>query len=51
LQVLVEPRPRILGTIANDSAALVMAYLPCVHGGQAVAEASLLTVIVIISMR
>jgi hypothetical protein len=36
--ILVEPRPRILGAIADGSAALVMAYLPCVHGGQAIAE-------------
>jgi beta-glucosidase len=37
--VLVEPRPRILGAVADGSAAIIMAYLPCVHGGTALAEA------------
>jgi len=36
--VLVEPRPRVLGPIAAASAGLLMAYLPCLHGGHAVAE-------------
>lgn len=36
--VLVEPRPRVISSIATDSAALIMAYLPCVKGGQAIAE-------------
>jgi len=36
--ILVEPRPRVLGPIADGSAGIVMAYLPCLHGGQAIAE-------------
>lgn len=36
--VLVEARPRILGPVAEGSAAVVMAYLPCVYGGPVVAE-------------
>jgi len=36
--VLVEPRPRILGRVADGSAALLMTYLPCYNGGQAVSE-------------
>eukprot|EP00744_Colponema_vietnamica_P001187 GILI01001991.1.p1 GENE.GILI01001991.1~~GILI01001991.1.p1 ORF type:complete len:826 (+),score=277.42 GILI01001991.1:345-2480(+) len=36
--VLVEARPRILGRIADGSTAIMMAYLPCAMGGQAVAE-------------
>jgi beta-glucosidase len=36
--VLIEPRPRVLGPIADGSAAILMAYLPCLHGGQAIAE-------------
>jgi len=36
--VLVEPRPRVLGSIADGSNALIMAYLPCVYGGQAIGE-------------
>ena len=36
--ILIEPRPRILGTIADGSAGLIMGYLPCVKGGQAIAE-------------
>jgi beta-glucosidase len=36
--VLVEPRPRVLGAIPARAAAVLMAYLPCVHGGQAIAE-------------
>lgn len=38
ITVLVEPRPRVLGPIADGSAAIIMAYLPCLHGGQAIAE-------------
>lgn len=37
--VLVEARPRLLGkAIPVESSAILMAYLPCLHGGQAVAE-------------
>ena len=37
--VLVEARPRLLGTaIPAGSGSILMAYLPCLHGGQAVAE-------------
>lgn len=36
--VLVEPRPRILGPIADGSDGIIMAYLPCITGGQAIAE-------------
>jgi beta-glucosidase len=38
ITVLVEPRPRVLGPIATGSAAILMAYLPCTAGGQAIAE-------------
>jgi len=37
--LLIEPRPRILGRVADGSSAIVMAYLPCYHGGQAIGEA------------
>jgi beta-glucosidase len=37
--VLAEARPRLLGkAIPAQSGAILMAYLPCLHGGQAVAE-------------
>lgn len=36
--VLIEPRPRVLGSIADGSSAILMGYLPCVKGGQAIAE-------------
>ncbi len=36
--VLVEGRPRTITAIANKAAAILMAYLPGAHGGQAVAD-------------
>jgi len=36
--VLVEGRPRLIRTIVDDAEAIVMAYLPGVEGGQAVAD-------------
>jgi len=36
--VLVEGRPRVIRTIADDAQAILMAYLPGVEGGQAVAD-------------
>eukprot|EP01116_Phalansterium_solitarium_P000233 TRINITY_DN10135_c0_g1_i1.p1 TRINITY_DN10135_c0_g1~~TRINITY_DN10135_c0_g1_i1.p1 ORF type:complete len:776 (+),score=271.65 TRINITY_DN10135_c0_g1_i1:102-2429(+) len=36
--VLVEPRPRILGALASNASAVLMAYLPGPEGGQAIAE-------------
>jgi len=36
--VLVEGRPRVIRTIVDDARAIVMAYLPGVEGGRAVAE-------------
>lgn len=37
--VLLEPRPRVLGRVADGASSILMAYLPCYHGGQAIAEA------------
>lgn len=36
--ILVEPRPRVLGNVATQSAAILMAYLPCYNGGPVLAE-------------
>ena len=36
--VLVEGRPRVIRTIADDARAILMAYLPGMEGGQAVAD-------------
>ncbi len=36
--VLVEPRPRILGALADGSSAILMAYLPCISGAQGIAD-------------
>ena len=38
ITVLVAPRPHVLGAVADDSAAILMAYLPCIMGGVAIAE-------------
>jgi beta-glucosidase len=37
--VLVEGRPRVIRTIVDDARAILMAYLPGMEGGQAVADA------------
>lgn len=36
--VLIEPRPRVLNKIGFNSTAILMGYLPCLEGGQAIAE-------------
>ena len=36
--VLVEGRPRVIRTIVDDARAILMAYLPGMEGGQAVAD-------------
>lgn len=36
--VLVQGRPRVIRTIVNDAGAILMAYLPGMEGGQAVAD-------------
>jgi len=36
--VLIEGRPRVLNGATNDATAILHAYLPCLEGGQAIAE-------------
>jgi beta-glucosidase len=38
VMVLVEGRPRVVRTIADDAGAILMAYLPGMEGGQAIAD-------------